>query len=503
MRRALTLVFPHQLFSRNPAVALGRDVRLVEDTLFFGDPHAAPGRFHRQKIVLHRASMRACASRLKKEGFAVSYHDYERAVTIDCLLERWHRESPLDSLHVVRPSDFLLEKRLRRFSERHGVSVNYYDSPMFLTPRDWAREHFDSRRRPFLAAFYEAQRKRMGLLLDAGGGPLGGRWSYDEENRKPMPKRGLETPRELGVPRRRETEEALRYVEERFSDYPGGIADFHYAVTAADAEAWLERFLEERFESFGPYEDALSERSRTLFHSVLTPALNIGLITPDRVVDQVLGFANERGIPLASLEGFVRQIVGWREFIHCLYERGGVEMRQGNFFGHDRPIPPGFWTAETGVSPVDLVIRRVLETGYAHHIERLMVLGNFMLLCQFDPRHVCDWFMELFIDAYDWVMVPNVYGMSQFADGGSFATKPYFSGSNYLRKMSDYEPGGWCEVWDGLFWNFIDRHFDFFRSQYRLGMMATTWHRMEPGKREAHLRHAARFLGSLDGGARP
>ncbi|MEQ1839436.1 MAG: FAD-binding domain-containing protein, partial [Verrucomicrobiales bacterium] len=230
-----------------------------------------------------------------------------------------------------------------------------------------------------------------------------------------------------------------------------------------------------------------------LFHSVLTPSLNIGLLTPQQVVDRTLEFAASNSRPRASLEGFLRQIIGWREFMYQMYERHGVEMRNRNFFNHERDLPQSFWTAETGVTPIDLVISRVLDSGYAHHIERLMVLGNFMLLCQFKPKQVNDWFMELFIDAYDWVMVPNVYGMSQFADGGIFTTKPYFSGSNYLRKMSDYRTGPWGELWDGLFWSFIDRNLEYFKGQHRLGMMVRTWAQMDAGKRERHLRVAAEY----------
>lgn len=497
MGRSISLVFPHQLFERHPALRKDRPVFLVEDTLFFGDPHASPGRFHKQKILLHRASMKMFAERLDRLGYDVHYLDYDRDATVDRLLESMHREDPLGEIVVADPVDFLLEKRLRRFAQSAGVGLSLEESPMFLTPPDWAEEHFSTRRRPHMAAFYEAQRKRLGILVDGGGKPKGGRWSFDDENRKSMPRDGLEVPPDPAAPRREQVEEALRYVNERFPDYPGATDRFRYPVTTRDARDWLVQFLEERFSQFGPYEDALSERESILFHSVLTPVLNIGLLTPGEVVEAALDFSADRRVPLNSLEGFVRQVIGWREFMRLMYRRHGVEMRNANFFNHRRHIPDSFWEADTGIPPVDLVIRRVLETGYAHHIERLMVMGNFMLLCNFHPRRVCDWFMELFIDAYDWVMVPNVYGMSQFADGGIFTTKPYISGSNYLRRMSDYETGPWCATWDGLFWSFIDRHREFIRSQHRLAMMATTWDRMDGERREGHLGEAERFLRRL------
>jgi deoxyribodipyrimidine photolyase-related protein len=197
------------------------------------------------------------------------------------------------------------------------------------------------------------------------------------------------------------------------------------------------------------------------------------------------------------LEGFIRQIVGWREFIRAVYELKGTEERTKNFWGFTRKIPESFWKGETGILPIDLTIKKVLETGYCHHIERLMVLGNFMLLCEFDPEEVYRWFMELFVDAFDWVMVPNVYGMSQFADGGIMSTKPYISGSNYLMKMSDYPKGEWQAVWDGLFWHFMDKQRAFFLKNPRLGMLVRTFDKMSEDKKQEHLNNAHIYLNSL------
>ncbi|MEX2579859.1 MAG: cryptochrome/photolyase family protein [Verrucomicrobiales bacterium] len=497
MSCSISLVFPHQLFENHPALDKDRPVFLIEDTLFFGDPHAAPGRFHKQKIVLHRASMKWFADRLDGLGYGVAYVDYDRESTIDRLLEKWNGREKIGEIVVADPVDFLLEKRLRRFAGKHETTLTITETPMFLTPDDWADEHFDNRKRPFMAKFYEEQRKRMGILVDEDGEPEGGRWSFDGDNRKPMPKKGLDTPDDPSAPRRQEIDEAIEYVEANFADYPGEIESFSYPVTTRDARDWMEKFFAERFDHFGPYEDALSGRERVLFHSVLTPPLNIGLLTPREIVDAALEFAESNEVRINSLEGFIRQIIGWREFMYQMYRRHGVEMRNRNHFDHRREVPDSFWTAETGIAPVDLVIDRVLGHAYAHHIERLMVLGNFMLLCHFKPEQVYGWFMELFIDAYDWVMVPNVYGMSQFADGGIFTTKPYLSGSNYVRKMSDYDTGDWCEVWDALFWSFIDRHYDFFKSQHRLGMMVRNLEKMSGEKREGHLKAAEKFLAGL------
>ena len=190
--------------------------------------------------------------------------------------------------------------------------------------------------------------------------------------------------------------------------------------------------------------------------------LNIGLLTPQQVLDRTFEFSRTHTVPLASLEGFIRQVIGWREFMYCIYHAVGETQRRGNFWDCQRDLPASFYSADTGIPPVDRVIRRVMDLAYCHHIERLMVLGNFMLLCEVRPEQVYQWFMELFIDAYDWVMVPNVYGMSQYADGGLITTKPYISSSNYIRKMSDFSRGPWCAIWDGLFWRFVSRHKEVF-----------------------------------------
>lgn len=230
----------------------------------------------------------------------------------------------------------------------------------------------------------------------------------------------------------------------------------------------------------------------------MSPLINSGLLTPREVVDEGIKYAGDNQIPLNSLEGFIRQIIGWREFFRGVYEVAGTRERTMNFWKFKRKIPSSFWTGTTGIEPLDIVIRKVLKTGYCNHIERLMVIGNFMLLCEFDPDEVYRWFMELFVDAYDWVMVTNVYGMSQFADGGLIATKPYISGSNYLMKMSDFPKGDWQKTWDALFWRFMDVHRDFFLSNPRLGMLVRTFDKMETTKRFSHLETAEKYLVKLN-----
>ena len=491
-----TIIFPFQLFDPHPAVTKSRAVVFIEEGLVFGDPHVGL-KYHQQKIVLHRASMKTYAAALERRDFDVRYRDFAARKTIQDHL-RALRRAGFDTFHFCETVDFLLGKRLRAAAQELSVELRSYESPMFLTPADLLQEEFSGKKRPFMARFYEGQRKRMGVLLNKDGSPRGGKWSFDDENRKPMPKKGLDVPSDPSSRKTEAINEAIDYTKRKFADYYGDAEGFAYPVSHDSAERWFDNFLEQRFQLFGDYEDSLSNRERVLFHSVLTPMLNVGLLTPQKVLDRALEFAEENNTPLNSLEGFVRQIIGWREFIRGAYDHIGVPCRNSNFWDfEDKPIPGAFYDGTTGIEPIDLVIRRVIDHGYAHHIERLMILGNFMLLCRFHPRRVYDWFMELFVDAYDWVMVPNVFGMSQFADGGLFTTKPYISGSNYVRKMSDFPKGDWCQVWDGLFWTFIKDYEEFFRKQHRLGMMTRQLDKMGSEKFEAHRTNSNTFLAAL------
>jgi deoxyribodipyrimidine photolyase-related protein len=337
----------------------------------------------------------------------------------------------------------------------------------------------------------------LGVLLNPDGSPEGGRWSFDTENRKKLPA-GIIPPPVTYTSGQPWLAEAAQYVATHFPHAPGSSqGPYLFAVTHQSAADALQQFLHQRLVHFGVYEDAIASGYTTLFHSVLTPMLNTGLLTPQQVVDATLAHAAQHAIPLNSLEGFIRQVIGWREFVRLVYLQQGRRQRTTNFWGFTRRIPASFYNGTTGIPPIDNTIRKVLKTGYCHHIERLMVLGNFMLLCEFHPHDVYKWFMEMFIDAYDWVMVPNVYGMSQFADGGLMTTKPYISGSNYIMKMSDYKAGPWQQVWDGLFWRFMHRHSTFFLSNPRLGMLVHTFNKMPQEKQQAHLAHAERFLQSL------
>jgi deoxyribodipyrimidine photolyase-related protein len=466
---AVTLIFPHQLFKVNPAVDGARKVYLVEEYLFFSQY-----KFHQQKLVLHRASMKSYAVYLTNKKIQVEYIDAANALSdIRKLIPYLHRQK-INDIHYTDVTDYLLKKRIDKTCTAAKIACVEHATPYFLNTMADVKTYFDKKKTYFQTGFYTEQRKKRNILLDASGGPEGGQWTYDADNRMKFPKKE-KAPVIKFAAEDNAVGEAKKYVAKNFNDNYGSAEKFIYPTDFKGAEKWLDDFLKERFEKFGIYEDAIVAKENFLHHSVLSPMLNIGLLQPQQIISKAIEVSAKYKIPLNSLEGFIRQILGWREFIRIVYEREGALQRTKNYWGFTRKIPESFWTGTTGILPIDNVIQKVLQTGYCHHIERLMVLGNFMLLCEFDPNEVYRWFMELFIDAYDWVMVPNVYGMTQFADGGLMTTKPYISGSNYLMKMSDYEKGDWQPVWDGLFWRFMHVHRSFFLKNPRLGMLVNTF----------------------------
>lgn len=479
------LIYPHQLFEQ-PLEVEHATYFLLEENLFFSQYN-----FHKQKLLFHRASMKQYETYLRNLGNEVRY--IERCDTRKFVAEL--ANEGYRAIHCYQVSDNYLQKRLRRVTEKHNIKLNFVASPMFLTSAEELKKLF-SPKTPGHASFYKAQRKRLGILVEDGQ-PFGGKWSFDEDNRKKYPK-DKQPPRVERVKANAHINQALNYVNTHFKHNLGSAEpELVYPTNHDEAKAWLKDFLEHRFHEFGPYEDAIVAKESILNHSVLTPMLNVGLLEPQYVIDEVLTFAGKHDIPLNSLEGFIRQVIGWREYIHGLYVFDGVEQRTSNYWSFTHSMPKAFYTAETGVEPIDQTIRKLQHTGYCHHIERLMILGNFMLLCEIAPDAVYQWFMEFFIDAYDWVMVPNVYGMSQFADGGIMATKPYISGSNYVLKMSDYKKGDWCTIWDGLFWRFMLKHRDFFQSNPRLAMLLRNYDRMSAERKNLLDKAATDFLNKL------
>ncbi|KIA90680.1 cryptochrome/photolyase family protein [Kaistella jeonii] len=492
MSKSVNLIFPNQLFENHPLLENGGDIYLIEEYLFF-----KKFKFHKQKIAFHRASMNFFQTYLEEKGAKVIYIESDDELSD---MRNFHVEvdkKKITEINVVSPSDDWLERRLKKVCE--NIKLNILDSPQFINDKSNLAEFFNTEKKfYFQTAFYKQERIRLNILMTEDGKPEGEKWTFDVDNRKKYPK--TKTPPSILFPESSEFwKEAIKYTEENFENNPGELSENPlYPITHEESQNWLNQFFDYRFQDFGIYEDSIVEKEAFLNHSVLSPLLNSGLLKPVEVINQTLIFAEKNKIPLNSLEGFIRQIIGWREFMHGMYLYKSRFSRTQNFFNFKRKIPKSFYDGTTGIPPIDETIKKVLKNAYCHHIERLMILGNFMLLCEFDPKEIYKWFMELFIDAYDWVMVPNIYGMSQFADGGTFATKPYLSGSNYIKKMSDYSTGDWEKIWDGLFWRFVGTQEEFFKKNPRVSMMHYSFQKMDPEKKEAHLKHANDFLKSLD-----
>ncbi|WP_428388997.1 cryptochrome/photolyase family protein [Mucisphaera sp.] len=454
-------------------------------------------RHHKKKILLFLAAMRCYAEELEERGLDLRYERLavsgKKDASYEEKLAAEVKRRKAERLVIWEIEDKFFEQRIEAFAEEHGLELEVRESPMFVTTREQFAEYAEGVKKPFMATFYQRQRKRLDVLMDDSGKPEGGQWSFDAENRKKLPK-GVELP-EISTPdEKQHVTDVRELVKQRFADHPGDDGELMFPVTRRQALAWLDKFLEERFELFGDYEDALSTRGDVLFHSVLSPMMNLGLLTPKEILERALAAADERGTPMNAVEGFVRQVIGWREFIRGIYQRHSEEQEKANFFDHRRKLTEHWYEGDTGIPPLDDAIKKAWRLGWCHHIERLMVLSNLMNLCQIEPKEAHRWFMEMFVDSSDWVMGPNVYGMGLFSDGGIFSTKPYVCGSNYLLKMSDYGKGDWCDVVDGLYWGFIDRHRDYFSGNPRLSVMTRSLDKLKGERKERIYSAAERFM---------
>lgn len=462
--KEITLVFPDQLFENHPAVDVKRPIYLAEEFLFF-----RVQQFHKQRLVLLRAAMQAYQKFLTAKGYQVSYIESKFLKNRGDLFALLAQKG-ISQIHLADFTDDWLKKDLEKAAKENRWKLQFYESPMFLCSEEEIQSFFKGKKNFAMANFYAYQRKKFNILMHDGK-PLGGKFSFDKENRKRLPK-GCKIPNRY-MPKNPSLSQAVAYVEKEFPQSIGEAEPFLYPVTFKEAKNALSDFIKNRLYQFGDYEDAIQEKQSFLFHSVLSPLLNVGLLTPQEVIDATLSSYHENRVPINSVEGFLRQVIGWREFVRASYLLNGRIARSSNYFQHKYPLPKGFWDGTTGIQPIDSTIKRILKTGYCHHIERLMVLGNFLLLTETDPNAVYEWFMGYFVDAYDWVMVPNVYGMSQYADEGSMTTKPYISGANYILKMSDYPKKDWVEIWDGLFWRFLSKHKDLFEGNPRTKVLLT------------------------------
>lgn len=455
------LVYPHQLF-KNIDEFHNKKVILIEEPLFFTQYE-----FHIQKLVLHRASMKFYETYLKSNNIDVIYYEDESYLND-------FKNIKDQKIYCYDVFDFYLEKKIKKNFD----NINFLDNPNFLNVDDKSK---------FLHNFYKNRRIQLNILVTPDNKPLHGKWSFDSDNRKKIPK-DLSTPIALTY-ENPYVKEAKEYCK-KFKSV-GDCKDFYYPVTFDEAHAQLKYFLNSKFDNFGAYQDAIVKEKSFLFHSNISSSLNSGLLDLHEVVNEVLAY----DAPINSKEGFIRQIIGWREFMARIYLDDGVKMRNSNFFEFKNKMPKKILEANSKIDILDDCINKLNKSSYSHHIERLMVLGNLFLLLEIKPNDVHEFFMQYYIDAYDWVMVGNVYGMSGFSDGGSITTKPYISSSNYLLKMSDYsKKDDWCKIVDGLYWRFLYTHYPKFENNHRMKMQISLLKKMKPETLENHLKVANDYL---------
>ncbi|MCO4753417.1 MAG: cryptochrome/photolyase family protein [Bacteriovoracaceae bacterium] len=482
---SLQVILGDQLFPRSFYKDSPKNIFMCED--FELCTHF---RYHKHKIIFFLASMRHFSDELKDMGKTVHYQKLDKDKAFFEALKHALKKTKSKKIEMFEIEDHFFNEKIREFCEEHEVELQINDSPMFLTTRQEFNRFVKEHKRPLMRTFYEGKRKDLEILLNKDGSPRGGKFSFDQSNRKKIPKNKDVIHTDLPARDDKHIKAATALVKEHFNDHPGSCENFWMCVTRRQALAWYNKFLDERFENFGDYQDALDERDPFLYHAVISPYMNNGFLPVEEVIDKALA----ADAPMNSKEVFIRQVLGWREFMRGMYHRYADREASSNFFNHSNSLTEHWYDGTTGIPPLDDAIKKAQELGYCHHIERLMVISNLMLLCEIHPREVYSWFMEMFVDSADWVMTPNVFGMGQFSDGGIFATKPYICGANYLRKMGHYKAGEWTDIVDGLYWRFIDKNLKFFKEQPRMNMMVSSLNKMGEDRKKKIFSAADSFI---------
>ena len=472
---------------------------------------------HKQKIALIFSAMRHFAQELRDAGWTVDYTqltDEDNAGSFTGEVARAVERHAPRAIHVVEAGEWRVQQAIEEWPDKFACPVKILPDDRFLCSipefRDWA----GTRKVLRMENFYREMRKKTGLLMD-GDNPVGGEWNLDKENREP-PKGEMDAPERPKFEPDAITQDVLDLVAEKFSGHFGNLDGFCWPVTREEAEECADAFFDERIEQFGPYQDAMVHGQDDLWHSMLSTSINLGLLDPLELCQRAEQAYKDGKAPLNSVEGFIRQLIGWREYVRGFYWHFMPGLESDNALDAQRLLPEFYWTGETDMRCLADCVRSTHDDAHAHHIQRLMVLGNFALLAGIRPREVQDWFLAVYADAYEWVELPNVSGMVLYADGGKLASKPYAASGNYINKMSNYcndcrysvskKTGEGACPFNPLYWHFMDRHRDRLSSNHRIGRIYATWDRMGDAKKAEYLESAEKFLASLvpakDGWAR-
>ncbi|MEO1487926.1 MAG: cryptochrome/photolyase family protein [Pseudomonadota bacterium] len=464
---------------------------------------------HKQKITLIFSAMRHFAAELREAGWSVDYvklDDAENAGSFTGEVARAIERHAPRAIHVTEASEWRVQQALEEWPDKFACEVEILADDRFICTHEEFRDWAEGRKHLTMEHFYREMRRKTGILMREDGKPKGGDWNYDKDNRE-APDAKMDPPPVTKFEPDAITREVMELVEARFGDHFGNLESFEWPVTRAEAERAADAFFAERIEKFGPYQDAMVHGSDDLYHSMLSTSINCGLLDPLELCERAQAAYEEGRAPINSVEGFIRQIIGWREYVRGFYWLHMPGLESDNELGAERPLPDFFWTGETDMRCLADCIRSTHNNAHAHHIQRLMVLGNFCLLAGIKPQDVQDWYLAVYADAYQWVELPNVSGMILYADGGKLATKPYAASGNYINKMSDYCKGCRYKVsqktgedacpFNPLYWHFMDRHREQFASNHRTGRIYSTWDRMGEDKQRDYLETADAFLQSL------
>ncbi|MDA7428139.1 cryptochrome/photolyase family protein [Primorskyibacter aestuariivivens] len=502
----LILVLGDQL---SPDIAALKAAEKSRDTVVMAEvaEEASYVGHHPKKIAMIFAAMRKFARELRNDGWDVRYtqlDDTANAGSIPGELLRRAEETGADEVVATEPGEWRLIEALNDAP----LKIRQIEDDRFLASHEDFSRWASGRKTLRMEYFYREMRRKTGLLMDEDQ-PEGGKWNFDHENRKPAPD-DVEFGGPIQFTPDAAVEEVLDLVEARFDSNFGALRPFSFATDRTQARRALSHFITGALPKFGDYQDAMLNDNRFLYHALISPYLNIGLLEPLEVCHAAEDAYRAGDAPLNAVEGFIRQIIGWREYVRGIYFREGPDYARRNALNHQRKLPWLYWGGETRMNCIAKAVEQTREEAYAHHIQRLMVTGNFALLAGVNPTELHEWYLSVYADAFEWVEAPNTVGMSQFADGGIIASKPYVSSGAYLNRMSDYcknchyqvgtKTGDGACPFNLLYWHFLDRHRDRFEGNPRMGNMYRTWDRMDEDKRETVLQEAEAFLTRLSDG---
>jgi deoxyribodipyrimidine photolyase-related protein len=460
------VLFPNQLYEDITILKEYKTIYLVEEPRFFTD-----FRFHKLKLAYHRATMKKYYDYLKDNKLNVKYVEFDDVKKLYSELKKFTFYDSLDKK---------LNKKLKK--------QTMLPQKQFVISNQEIMEMKNQKYRN--DTFYKFMRKKLNILVNRNGKPDGGKWSFDTENRKELPN-NIEVPKLPRININEYIEEAIKYINKNFPNNYGSLDHFIYPIDHQGSIKWLKNFLEKKLNNFGPYEDAVSTKEDFVFHSVLTPMMNIGLLTDVQVVEMSYDYYKKHNVKLASFEGFIRQIIGWRTYVYSLYLLEGDKMMKSNQLKNKNKISNKWWES-IEMEPIDFLIEKIRKYAYVHHIERLMYLSSWMLMNNIHPREAYRIFMEWTIDAYEWVMVANVFGMGQYATN-IMMTRPYFSSSNYILRMSNFKKGNWCRIWDAVYYSFINKNNKLLADNYATAMQVKHWNKKNKSEKDDSLKIAKEY----------